>query len=71
MIQARAISRETHCSEWVWQDRTAWKPMGSSHVPRREGRLELVTLRTVTLFLKPALIGQHRLEISVFWPPEF
>lgn len=67
MTQARAISRETHCnewtisrethcSEWVWQDRTAWEPMGSSQVlRRREGRLELVTLKTVTLFLKPDL----------------
>lgn len=56
MTQARAISRETHCNEWVWQDRTAWEPMGSSQVlRRREGRLELVTLKTVTLSLKPDL----------------
>lgn len=56
VIQARAICREIHDKVCGWQDRTAWVPMESSDVPRRsEGRLELVALTTVTLFLKPGL----------------
>lgn len=54
LIQGRKVSGETHCKMGVQQERVVREPVGSSHVPGIEGRLELVALKT-NFLLKPAL----------------